>query len=52
MLAALGKGDGKDVGGGGGFDNKGRKTWGREREKGYEGITKLKTNVIPIQYDG
>ena len=39
MLAALGKGDGKDVGGGGGFDNKGRKTWGRESGEGDEGIT-------------
>ena len=27
-------------------DNKGRKTRGRERREGDEGITKLKTNVI------
>ena len=27
-------------------DNKGRKTWGRERGEEGEGITKLKTNVI------
>ena len=28
------------------YDNKGKKTWGRERGKVEEGITKLKTNVI------
>ena len=33
-------------GGGGECDNKGRKTRGRERDEGDEGITQLKTNVI------
>ena len=42
MLVALGKEDGKRRGG----NNKGRKTRGRERGEGDEGITKLKTNVI------
>ena len=30
----------------GGGDNKGRKTWGRDRGEADEGITKLTTNVI------
>ena len=45
MPVALGKGDGK-MGGGGVGDNKGRKTWGRERGEGDEGTIKLTTNVI------
>ena len=45
-LVALGKGDG-DGGDWGECDRKGRKTWGRERGEGDEGITKLKTNVNP-----
>ena len=44
MLVALGKEDGG--GGEGECDNKGRKTLGRERGEGDEGITKLKTNVL------
>ena len=44
MLAALGKGDGGRVVVE--SDNKGRKTCGRERGEGDEGITKLKTKVI------